>query len=271
MIVKADGTLVAREDPAPAPPARGCDRCDDRAGPDRSADLHRHGRCRRAATDLASAPAAEETLPIANAPAEEPALAPASKPAEEAAAPTDPQPQAKQSSVSPQKAPVAPARPADQPVNVVGEVKADKVAGACSCRSRSRRKLAMQIASQPTEEAAKASYQDLSRRYGAVLEGRQVSVVKAEIAGKGTFWRVRVAAGSRNEAVNLCEKLQGRRRQLLRVEVGFFGTLKSAGAVPRVGVSMSSPASGRVPYRRSLDDHSTLISLQNRKGGKVPP
>jgi hypothetical protein len=30
-------------------------------------------------------------------------------------------------------------------------------------------------------------------------------IVKAEIAGKGTFWRVRVPAGSRNEAVKLCE------------------------------------------------------------------
>ena len=47
--------------------------------------------------------------------------------------------------------------------------------------------------------------QDLARRYGSVLGGRGVNIVKAEIAGKGTFWRVRVPAGSRNEAISLCE------------------------------------------------------------------
>ena len=64
---------------------------------------------------------------------------------------------------------------------------------------------AMQIASQPSEAAAQSSYQDLARRYGGVLEGRDVNIVKAEIAGKGTFWRVRVPANSRNEAIGLCE------------------------------------------------------------------
>jgi hypothetical protein len=63
----------------------------------------------------------------------------------------------------------------------------------------------MQIASQPTEAAAQATYKDLSRRYPSVLGGRSANIVKAEIAGKGTFWRVRVPAGSRNEAVQLCE------------------------------------------------------------------
>ncbi len=63
----------------------------------------------------------------------------------------------------------------------------------------------MQIASQPTEAAAQSSYKDLHRRYGRVLGDRQATIVKAEIAGKGTFWRVRVPAGSRNEAVKLCE------------------------------------------------------------------
>ena len=63
----------------------------------------------------------------------------------------------------------------------------------------------MQIASQPSEAAAQSSYQDLARRYGSVLEGREVNIVKAEIAGKGTFWRVRVPARSRNDAISLCE------------------------------------------------------------------
>ena len=63
----------------------------------------------------------------------------------------------------------------------------------------------MQIASQPSEAAAQSSYQDLVRRYGSVLEGREANIVKADIAGKGTFWRVRVPAQSRNDAISLCE------------------------------------------------------------------
>jgi hypothetical protein len=62
----------------------------------------------------------------------------------------------------------------------------------------------MQIASQPTVESAQSSYQDLQRRYGSVLAGRTASIVKAEVAGKGTFYRVRVPAKSRNDAIALC-------------------------------------------------------------------
>ncbi len=64
---------------------------------------------------------------------------------------------------------------------------------------------AMQIASQPNEAAAQSSYKDLARRYASVLQGHEVNIVKAEIDGKGTFWRVRVPANSRAEAVSLCE------------------------------------------------------------------
>ena len=63
----------------------------------------------------------------------------------------------------------------------------------------------MQIASQPSVESAQSTYQDLARRYSSVLEGRSVNIVKAEVVGKGTFYRVRVAANSRNEAISLCE------------------------------------------------------------------
>jgi hypothetical protein len=62
----------------------------------------------------------------------------------------------------------------------------------------------MQIASQPTVESAQSSYQDLQRRYGSVLAGHTASIVKAEVAGKGTFYRVRVPAKSRNDAIALC-------------------------------------------------------------------
>jgi hypothetical protein len=63
----------------------------------------------------------------------------------------------------------------------------------------------MQIASQPSAESAQATYEDLARRYGSVIGGRGVNIVKAEISGKGTYWRVRIPAETRNDAIKLCE------------------------------------------------------------------
>jgi len=62
----------------------------------------------------------------------------------------------------------------------------------------------VQIASQPSAEAAKSSYEDLAKRYAGVIGGKGVNIVKAEIAGKGTYWRVRVPAPTRDDAVKLC-------------------------------------------------------------------
>lgn len=64
----------------------------------------------------------------------------------------------------------------------------------------------MQVASQPTAEGAQAAYQDLARRYGSVLQGRGVNIVRADIQGMGTYYRVRIPAASRDEAIQLCTR-----------------------------------------------------------------
>ncbi|HEV2901266.1 MAG TPA: SPOR domain-containing protein [Pseudaminobacter sp.] len=180
MIVKADGTLVPREDPAPAPEAAA-------AKPAPAAPT----------ANAAEPPVPEATGAVPDAPV---AAAPAATLAAAGAeAATD-----KPSSATPNSVPVAPARPSDQPVDIVGEVKGDQVA-ALNPASGANGAWSMQIASQPSEAAAQSSYQDLLRRYGSVLEGHQANIVKAEVAGKGTFWRVRVPAGSRSDAIKLCE------------------------------------------------------------------
>ena len=107
------------------------------------------------------------------------------------------------SSETPATAPIAPQRPAEQPIDVVGEVKPDQVASAAT--SAAGGAWSMQIASQPSEAAAQTSYKNLLARYGSVLNGREANIVKADVAGKGTFWRVRIPAASRNEAISLCE------------------------------------------------------------------
>ncbi|BAV45814.1 Sporulation domain-containing protein [Mesorhizobium loti] len=183
MVVKSDGSLVPREDPAPAVPqvaaAEPTDPAPQHVAP--SADADQTGTV---------APAAQSD--------DEPALKPAAKPAAKAEAKA-------QSANTPAKVAIAPQRPSDQPVDVVGEVKPDQVASIDPATTATGGgSWSMQVASQPTVESAQSTYQDLQRRYGSVLAGRTANIVKAEIAGKGTFYRVRVTAQSRNDAINLC-------------------------------------------------------------------
>ena len=170
MVVKPDGTLVPREAVQPAESAA--------AAPADPAPQ------RVAAPGAGSAQGLQDIA--ASAPAEQPA-----------------KPAAKARSTTPAVAPVAPQRPSDQPVNVVGEVKPDQVASIDPGTAASG-SWVVQIASQPTAESAQATYQDLARRYASVLQGRSASIVKADVAGKGTYYRVRVSAQSRNDAVALC-------------------------------------------------------------------
>jgi hypothetical protein len=183
MVVKSDGTLVAREEPTAPQPV----------------DSASEGIVDPVAS--AATPADKDAQPAATVPD-------AAAEVESAPAAAEPQQPAQRSTAgtTPKTVPVAPARPSDQPVNIVGEVKAQQVAALDPAAAPAPGSWSMQIASQPTEAAAQASYKDLARRYASVLDGRQATVVKADIAGKGTFWRVRVPAGSRNEAVKLCEK-----------------------------------------------------------------
>ncbi|MER8749355.1 SPOR domain-containing protein [Mesorhizobium sp. M1050] len=196
MVVKSDGSLVPREDPAPAATqvaaTEPVDPAPQHVAPLAKADADQTGTVAPAAAQADDGPALK---PVAAAPVAAAPVATA-KPKAEAKA---------QSANTPTKVPVAPQRPSDQPVDVVGEVKPDQVASIDPASTATGGgSWSMQIASQPTVESAQSSYQDLQRRYGSVLAGRTANIVKAEIAGKGTFYRVRVPAQSRNDAINLC-------------------------------------------------------------------
>lgn len=64
----------------------------------------------------------------------------------------------------------------------------------------------IQISSLPTEADAQKSYKNLSSKYSSVIGGRGMNIKAAEIAGKGTYYRVRIPAGSKEAAVSLCER-----------------------------------------------------------------
>ncbi|SJM34065.1 SPOR domain-containing protein [Mesorhizobium delmotii] len=227
MVVKSDGSLVAREDPAPAAPQTAAVEPVDPAPAPQMAAVEpvdpapQHvapaGQADDAAEQTGTVPPVADQAsgdllggdPVGGDQTEiakpetakpetvDPTTAPAAAPEAEA--------QTAQPANTPATVPVAPQRPSDQPVDVVGEVKPDQVASISpAAASTSGGSWSMQIASQPTVESAQSTYQDLQRRYGSVLSGHTANIVKAEIAGKGTFYRVRVPAKSRNDAINLC-------------------------------------------------------------------
>jgi hypothetical protein len=179
MIVKPDGTLAPREDVTPAPVVEASEPADP--APQRVAAAPAQ------ADDLTGAVQADGNVAAAQ-PVAEPALKPVAR---------------TQSATTPATVAAAPQRPSEQPVNIVGEVKPDQVASINSAAAAGS--WSMQIASQPSEASAQSSYKDLARRYASVLDGHPANIVKAEIAGKGTYYRVRVPANSRNEAITLCE------------------------------------------------------------------
>ncbi|TCU17487.1 SPOR domain-containing protein [Rhizobium sullae] len=233
MVVKPDGTLVAREEPAapveePAvqPPAaetassgsaasfpasREVASADIRATPVET-------------TTVAPLPAAQQpsTSTLDTSPLEKVAAAnPENAKIDQPVRPIQTPPVAEKPADT---APVPTARPAEQPVNVVSTVtekgnvrpaeQQPKPAEVASVEPAAAKPqpaapaggYGMQIASLPSEAEANKSYANLSKKFASVLGGRSFEIRKAEIAGKGTFYRVRIPAGSKDEAAALCEQ-----------------------------------------------------------------
>lgn len=117
-------------------------------------------------------------------------------------------------------APVPGTRPIDQPVTVVGTVTENgNVSGTQTAEARPTQtaeqtqvaavapgSYVIQIASLPSEAEAQKSYNSLSSKFSSVIGGRGVDIRKAEIPNKGTYFRVRIPAGSREEANALCNR-----------------------------------------------------------------
>ncbi len=206
MIVLPNGTLVARETNAPATPTP---------------------QVKPTAADAAmTAPAAtakvEASQPAATITPAAGATAPAAQPTAEKAPAT-----------KPVATPVPKARPADQPVNVVGTVTqrgntiaqttapAEKPAAQQAAATKPVQQqptavpaasnapagsYVIQIASLPSEAEAQKSYSNLSAKFSSVIGGKSPDIKPAEIPGKGTYYRLRIVAGSKDEAIALCAR-----------------------------------------------------------------
>lgn len=66
----------------------------------------------------------------------------------------------------------------------------------------------VQLSSQRSEAAALSAYQALQRKYPSVLGSLAPDVQRADLGAKGIYYRARVGASTRNEAVALCEQLR---------------------------------------------------------------
>ncbi|HVK92262.1 MAG TPA: SPOR domain-containing protein [Mycoplana sp.] len=229
MIVKPDGTLVAREEPATAPESALAMPQDDGApsagtgqvastsgasatdGADTGLRAEQADDSERALQEVADASVATapvrtvETGAVGN---EAGAAAPAEEPVGQTVA----------------GAPVPVMRPADQPVDVVGTVTergrvtdsrptetaalageaAQQPAEQAQAPAANPGAYVIQIASLPSEAEAQKSYASLSAKFSGVIGGRGVDIQRADIPNKGTYYRVRIPAGSREEANALC-------------------------------------------------------------------
>ncbi|NKM64021.1 SPOR domain-containing protein [Rhizobium leguminosarum bv. viciae] len=241
MIVKPDGTLVAREEPAPVdeptqsaqatpsaqsmPPAQPALTAPSTPPAQSSPAVPPVGGTAAsfpASAEVASADA-RSAAPVETAPVQPPLAGSADAQAANPAPVAPPVRPVKTSGIA-DTAPIPTARPADQPVNVVGTVtekgnvrptaqqpKTTEVATAAPVAAKPQQAASaggygIQIASLPSEDEATKSYANLSKKFASVLGGRSHEIRKADIAGKGTFYRVRIPAGSKDEAAALCEQ-----------------------------------------------------------------
>ena len=227
MIVKPDGTLVAREEPVAEPVS-------ELASNETPVSTEgAEPKVTTVKTTVVTPQAEVETAAVAQtetATAPLTDLRPQEQPAEEQSAlaeaasaqvdETAPVRTVKTTTVG-EQAPVPQTRPAEQPVNVVGTVTdqgnvqpvpaaTTTVAAAdttpVQTASIPAGTYVIQIASLPSEAEAQQSYTKLSGKFASVIGGRGSDIRKAEIAGKGTYYRVRIPVGSREEANALCSR-----------------------------------------------------------------
>lgn len=66
----------------------------------------------------------------------------------------------------------------------------------------------VQLASNPTQALAKTSLAKAKSEFGSIIGHLPIGIQEATIPNRGTYYRVRVQLGSRDEAVTLCETLK---------------------------------------------------------------
>lgn len=190
MIVKPDGSLVPRDEPAPT-----VDKTTTAAAKPAANN-------QVAPADLA--PSNANTQPAATLPADGDAANAESTPIR--VVKTTPLPTARPEPVKTNAAAVPhETQPKAQPQQVASAKPATSPA-APAASAGSSGAYGVQIASLPTEADAQKSQANLKVKFAGVIGNHPLEIRKADIAGKGTYYRVRVVAGSKDEAAAICER-----------------------------------------------------------------
>ncbi|TXI00827.1 MAG: SPOR domain-containing protein [Rhizobium sp.] len=100
-------------------------------------------------------------------------------------------------------APAQEAQPKVQPKQVASAAPA---AAPAATSAASGGAYGVQIASLPTEADAQKSQANLKVKFAGIIGNHPLEIRKADIAGKGTYYRVRVVAGSKDEAAAICTR-----------------------------------------------------------------
>ncbi|MEL6919607.1 MAG: SPOR domain-containing protein [Pseudomonadota bacterium] len=220
LVVRPDGTLEERPEPAPAPAVEEpVVAATEPAGPVTF-------QAPSASEPVTVGPAPTQTVAPAQVPAPAPTPAPASAaetaPAEQTA--SVPVRRVETQVITPS---AIPPRPAEQPVNIINpqpaaapapapapatppvqtaSAPAAPAAVAPAPVATPGSPFKVQIASLPTQSAAQQTSANLLSRFRNVLGGRGVAIRQADIPGRGTFYRIQVDAASREDANSLCAR-----------------------------------------------------------------
>ncbi len=211
MIVKPDGTLVAREEPAPEPAASSLPKPTSvqtqKIAPSSAPTIEQLASADIRSTPVEGAtPTAKQTSEnvLAKAAAATPdSVNPPVRAVTSTKTDTAPTPASRPGASALAPATAAPAPAAQAPKEVAAVPPAAAQAQPTTAAPGS---YGVQIASLPSEAEAKKSYASLSKKFGGVLAGMPYEIRKADIAGKGTYYRLRITAGSKDEAAAICEK-----------------------------------------------------------------
>jgi hypothetical protein len=211
MIVKADGSLVAQEVDAPAAPTQTAAVMPGGVKPSTQVQTSAIPSTPSESASNALTPATNGTaddmskvdVVKTTAPSQGDVPAQADKAPIPTARPTAP-PKPATAQSTPAAAPAAPA--ATRPVQVASAPVAPAATPAKPAAAGATGGFVMQVASLPSESEAQRMFKGLQQKFGSVLSGRSPDIKMAEIPGKGTMYRLRVSAGTRADAIALCER-----------------------------------------------------------------
>jgi cell division septation protein DedD len=78
---------------------------------------------------------------------------------------------------------------------------------------------AVQVAARRSLDDAKREASEVTRRYSALFGGTRPYIVKADVPGKGTYYRVRFGPfAERTQVAGLCQQLKGQGQDCFPVQ-----------------------------------------------------